>query len=105
MSLQIIRGVAMSEAVVEKCPLCASVAEYWLADAENRKTFKCINCNEFQISKGAIKKILTVSDDVRKLLADRARCHPEGQALVILKARNDNERFHIEYVNIEDLPR
>jgi hypothetical protein len=95
----------MSEAFVENCPLCASVAEYWLADAGNRKTFNCVNCTEFQISKDAQKKVVNVSDDVRKLLADRARRHPEAQALVILKPRNDSERFHIEYVDVDYLSR
>jgi hypothetical protein len=67
----------------QDCPLCSSVAEYYLVDYDKCKYFRCPVCGLFQISLRAEKVLAQAPQEWRDSYSKKAMSVPEDHALEI----------------------
>jgi hypothetical protein len=73
----------MTEFYKQKCVLCDTLAEYCLADHDNRKYFSCPTCTEYQITIAAEEKLFSAPKEWRDKYAEKAKSLDENVVLVI----------------------
>ena len=90
-----------TETQQQRCPLCATPAEYRWVDPKNTKHFYCTHCGQFQISVDA-QKHLEKGPTIRKIaLSKMAREHPYGYTLVIAR-QEDKELVSLSHKYVKN---
>lgn len=93
----------MKEIIESPCLLCKSKSEYYFADFDNVKYYKCITCNLYQISRHAEELIASAPQDYLLSLSIKSKGCTEDTALNITTKAD-----HSVFVEVRDrasLPR
>lgn len=98
----------MADQIEQNCPLCDNAASYKGVEFGRFKYFSCDVCTQFQISKGAEKRVGNSTANWRSNLSEMAKNTPENKLLLITlpdPSRKASEGLVAEYHPFSEIPK
>ena len=88
------------------CPLCGTPAQFQYQNFNDMKHIRCLNCNDFIISRSAERKLSKVTPQQKDEFSKNATTAPSGTILVVTgPAPSNSENYSPTSINQEYKPR